>query len=274
MDNYKIINVHLFRPACKGVKQRCEVISCNATDKCELYKNKKCIMKRGFWGGANVYCPHGRFIITEGYTNRARSFYSWEAKRCREYDGYIDVLTICDEKLAVVGDYVYLPYPHLKNYVNKIDGIISDHFLPISEFGAEKINEIYNFKPLALLGGEITSFQEKYIPQFLQHLNEVLPNLYHEFLETYPEYKSDIEAKVKNYIGRTATVSTLKNGSVIYDHHSNGWVIDNNQLVCDKSSTWLPFGKTPTKVVIDITEDMVYKVSDNKMVCEATVFVD
>lgn len=45
MDEYKTINVHLFRPAFKNVKQRCEVLSCNACDSCDMYKQGKCVVK-------------------------------------------------------------------------------------------------------------------------------------------------------------------------------------------------------------------------------------
>lgn len=238
-------------------------------------------MSRGFFGGSNVRCPHSKFRIEEGYTKRAKSYYSWFVKKKKEYgEELVDKLEIQDSKLSIVGgDYVYLPYAHLKNYVNQIEGIINEHFIKIEEFTAQKVYEIFNFNPRALLdNGIIGSYQNKEVPKFIQHLKEIMPNIYEDFVSQYPDCNEQIEEKVSDYRGRTAKISSLKEESIIYDCHSNGWLIRNNQLVCEKCNTTLmiPFGNsnTVTKIVIDITDDMTYKITDNSVVGKKTVFID
>lgn len=279
IEGYEVINVHLFKPAFKNVKQRCEVTTCNAAHKCDLYKSKKCLMSRGFFGGANVYCPHGNLRIEEGYTTRAKSYYSWFMKHKELYgEDKVDALdTKNTDKLCIVGgDYVYLPYSFLHNYVNKIEGIEKEKFIRKDIFNVEKVYEIFKFVPLTLFERqEIRSYQNKEVPKFVQHLKEVMPELYNEFINKYHEYRDIIEQKATNYIGRTAKVSTLKQGSKLCDCHKNCWVITDDKIVCENWKTWLPFGKTPTRTEIGITDDMTYKITDNDSVVEGvTVFID
>lgn len=270
---YKIINVNLFHPAFKNIKQRCEVLSCNACDKCGLYKSGKCVFENAF---ERRNCIHSRFTCEEGCTKRARTYYSWFEKKKKTYgDALVDAVQLGYNKLCVVGgDYVFLPYAFFDNYVNPLKWIEKGHFVPLENFTPDAIYEICQFAPRALIGGVITDYQKKHIPKFLQDLSEVMPDLYKEFLEKYPDYKETAEKHVNNYIGRQAKISTLKEESVILDCHNNEWKIENGKLVCEKWKTWLPFGNTPTRVEITITDDMVYKITDNDSVTDKTVFLD
>lgn len=271
---YKIININLFRPAFKNVKQRCEVLSCEACDKCDLYKSGKCVFHNAF---VRTNCIHSRFTYEEGYTNRARSYYSWFEKKRKAYgDALVDAVKLGYNKLCVVGgDYVFLPYAFFDNYVNPLKWIEKGHFVPLESFTAEAIYEICQFVPRALFNREvIKDYQEKEVPKFLQDLSEVMPDLYKEFLAKYPDYKETAEDHVSNYVGRKAKIATMKEGSIICDCHNNKWKIENGKLVCEDWKTWLPFGKTPTKTEITITDDMVYEITDNATVTDKTVFID
>lgn len=278
-ESYKVINIHFFRPGFKNVKQRCEITYCNACEQCELYKKNQCLVSRGFFGERNVRCPHSKFKVEEGYTPRAKAYASWFARKAKQYgEDLIDKLAVQDTKLVIVGgDYVYLPYDYLKTFVNEINGIISDHFLKLEDFTTEKIYEIVTFVPRAALDyAEIKTYQEKEIPRFIQHLKEQLPGLYKRFLSEYPQYREKFEEKETDYIGRTAKVATLRQGSVIRDCHSNRWVVTGDQIICDncKTSLMIPFGRGPVRIVMDITDDMTVKITDNSTVDQNTIFVD
>lgn len=271
---YKIINVNLFHPAFKDVKQRCEVLSCNACDKCDLFKSGKCVFQDGF---VRTNCIHSKFSSEQGYTKKARSYSGWFEKKRKLYgDALIDAVKVGYSKLCIVGgDYVFLPYSFFDNYVNPLKWVEKGHFVPIEKFNADAIYEICHYIPITLFNREeITDFQKKEIPKFLQDLSEVMPELYKEFLQKYPNYKETAEKHVSNYIGRKAKISTLKEGSVVRDCHNNGWEVRDGKLVCDNWKTWLPFGKTPTKTEITITDDMIYEITDNFSVTDKTVFVD
>lgn len=275
ISEYKIINVNLFRPAFNNVKQRCEVLSCNACDSCELYKSGNCVFNDQIFSRTN--CIHSRFNSEEGYTKRARSYYSWFEKKQQQYGvNLVDAIKTGFEKLCIVGgDYVFLPYPFFDNYSNPLKWVEKGHFVSLEKFNSDAIYEICTYKPRALFGNdEITDFQKKHVPKFLQDLKEVMPELYDDFLTKYPAYKEIAEKHVKNFIGRKAKIATLKDGSIVRDCHHNGWEVKEGKLVCDQWKTWLPFGKTPTKTEITITDDMTYDITDNDMVTDKTVLVD
>lgn len=278
-ESYKVINIHFIRPGIKNEKQRCEILYCNACERCELYKKNQCLNSRGFFGGLNVHCPHSRCVVEKGYTPKAKSYASWFAGKAKQYgDDLVDKLATQNTKLAIVGgDYVYLPYKHLKNFVNQIEGIIAEHFLKLEDFTTEKICEIVTFIPRASFDyAEIKTYQEKEVPRFIWHLKERFPDMYERFLSEYPQYREIFEEKEADYVGRTAKVATLRQGSVIKDCHSNKWMVTGNQIVCDRCDTSLmiPFGKDPVRIVMDITDDMTVKITNNSMVDENTIFVD
>lgn len=277
-DQYKVINIHFFRPGTKTVKQRCEITYCDACSRCDLYKKGQCLISRGF-AGTGIRCPHGKFRVEEGFTLRSKSYHSWFQRKAKQYgEDLVDKLTVQDTKLAVVGgDYVYLPYSHLKNYVNEVEGIVRDHFLKRSDFTVDKILEIITFRPKAALSfEEITSYQDREVPRFVQHVRERFPDLYEEFLSKYPDYRGLIVNKASTYIGRTAKIATLQQGSTFCDCHANLWTVTGNQIICENCTTSLmiPFGKGPARIAVDITDDMAVKVTDNSMVSKDTVFLD
>lgn len=278
MAECQIINVHFFRPGFKNIKQRCEIIECDACEHCALYQNQQCVISRGFFGPPEAACPHGRLIIEEGHTRKAKSYASWFLKKEKQYGpDKVDKLTCNHSKLCIVGgDYVYLPYNHLKTYVNQVKGIVKEHFLKLEDFTTEKIAEILAFVPRTLIDNSPISSYEKEMRTFIQHLKEVMPDLYTQFLSDYPEYQEFCEETVTNYVGRTAKISTLKNGSILLDCHDNEWVITDKYLVCENCDTSLmiPFGNPPAKVTIEITDEMTYKVTDNSSVTAETIFID
>ena len=277
MNDYKIINVHLFRPAFKNVKQRCEILSCNACDSCEMYKQGKCVFKEYIFN--RIICPHAIMHKEEGYTNRARSFYDWFQKKEKKYGNLVDALKYDDNKMCVVGgDYVYLPINHLHVYTNKVEGIVNSHFIPLEDFDVDKIKEIVDFVPLTLIDrAQIKEYQNKEVPKFLQQLKEVMPALYDKFFAKYPEYIEKLEDKVNDYVGRTAYIKTMVEGSVLVDCHNDKWTIESGYLVCKNTDmNLIPFisYNDHTEVKIKITDKMTYKITDNSQVTSDTVFVD
>jgi len=98
--------------------------------------------------------------------------------------------------LAVVGDYVYLPYTHM----NHIDGkgripfesnsgaflSTKDSFIPLELFTPEVIWNIITFRPRSMMGGEITGYRTTQVPRFIYHLKYLLPELFSKVRETHP----------------------------------------------------------------------------------------
>lgn len=267
---YKLINTRVFHPAAKDVRERCEFTYCCASEMCDLYKSGMCVHDRRYFG--DVRCPYGKNRQTEGFTSRAKKFYSWMEDARKTYAETLDKVIFSTDKMAKIHEYVFLPYPFFSNYVNPIKWIEDGHFVKASDFTTERVIEIIKYRPQAMFGGEIERFQRESVPRFLQHLRETFPELYAQ-LEQHELFKK-VSDKVDNYIGRTAYVKTMRHGSYAVDCHKNKWEIDGSEIVCRKWSTWLPFGKTPTEVRIAMTDDMTAKITDNNQVCEKTRFTD
>ena len=273
MSEYKLINVRLFDPALKSVKQRCEYTYCNNSDNCALYKQRKCVHEYRYLD--YTQCPYGRYGKSEGYTRKAKSFKSWFDKKREQHGELVDYIEIYAKKLAVIGDYVYLPYPYLKSYVNSMDGIINKYFIKREDFTVEKIMSLVNYKPEALMGGTIREFQNKYVPRFLQHLKEALPDIYDKFIKAYPEEAERLIRISGNYIGRTAYINTLQADVWISCSRKNIYLYDGEYLVCeDYRESFMPFGTDTAFLKIKVNDKMTVKISNNAQVGENTIFAD
>lgn len=149
-------------------------------------------------------------------------------------------------------------------------GKTSLSYIKLEKFTPELIKKICDLRPKTLFGcGLIKAYYEEYIPRFLDDLKRYYPNIFREFINTYPEYDKEI-----NYVGRKAYISTLNNRSEIKDCHNNTWMIEDNEIVCYKWDTWLPFGGSKTKTRIKITDDMYCEITDNSQVNDNTKFYD
>jgi hypothetical protein len=273
MEEYKLINVRLFNPADRNVKQRCEYTYCNNFDNCSLYSQGKCVHDQRYF--KYIKCPYGRYKDEEGYTKKSKSFRAWFDKKRKKYSCLIDFIEFAMEKLAVIDDYIYLPYPYLKNHMNSLDGVISEHFIKREDFTAEKIMFIVNFEPQALMGGTIGDFQNKYVPKFLQHLKEAIPGIYDEFIEAYPEEKERLIQLSSDYTGRTAYIHTLKVGSAVFSTDGDKFIYDGKNLICKNyKNFFIPFKAGSTALKIKVDEKMTATISDNSQVTENTIFTD
>lgn len=133
-------------------------------------------------------CPYGQMKREEGYTKAAIRCGDLIRKRKDEYG---DIAHSKEDLkfLCYIGDYVFLPLPHLINYSNSIrdknfftgDGDIIEK----KDFTSEFIVELINYRPRAMMGGEITSYQREEVPKFCSQLKRYMP---------------DMSEKVKKYI--------------------------------------------------------------------------
>jgi hypothetical protein len=264
----ELINVHVFDPAHKSTKARCEKLYCSNSKNCSLYKKGQCTLLDKY---NPVYCTYGELNKEYGYTQAARNFYKWQNKKKEEYKDYLDKLTSAHEKLAFVGDYVYLPYSFLKNYTNSLSFMTDTYFCKKEDFTIENIIKIIEFKPLSAFYEEITDFQRKYMPLFVQHLYEEYKEMYDKVAEVYPI--KDIYSKI-SCVGRKALVKTLKINAKVYDR-KNEYIWDGEKLVCNNFKAFFPVIDTKqANVAIYPTDDATIKIDDDNQVDENTKFID
>lgn len=272
----KVISYYLFNPADRNVKQRCEVITCDNCENCKIYLEHRQCATHTVMFGDDVVCPHSSINREHGYTRKAKSYHNWFSKRKSEYGADLEkAVKDAPDKLVIVGgDYVYLPYSFIKTYNSGVSELVNQRFIPLSSFNEDKIYEIITFEPTDLFHQVIGDYRLNVVPRFIQHMNEVMPELLTKAIKKYPDIKSIADKSIYDYIGRKAKISTLADGSELSDCHSNIWIKCGTTIECDKWKTWLPFGKTATKVTIEITNDMLYTVDNNEIVKSDTVFID
>lgn len=247
-----------------------DIAYCDKYEQCDFYKNGTCFNAGRF----KENCKIGKKENIQGWTSRAakgREFCSKWKK-----DEYYRKLKEPSQTIGIVEDTAILCIRDMKLDDNEtpIEDVgfrkTSLSYIKLEKFTPELIKKICDLRPKVLLGYEpIKAYYEEYIPRFLGDLKRNCPNIFNKFVTTYPEYRKEI-----NYIGRKAYINTLNNGSEIKDYHNNTWTIEDDEIVCYKWETWLPFKGSPTETRIKITDDMYCKVTDNSQVNDNTKFYD
>lgn len=247
-----------------------DIAYCDKCEQCDFYKSGTCF-NAGRWKGN---CKIGKKETITGWTSKAkkgREFYQkWKSDECYAK------LKEPNRTIGLVDDLVILNIHDMKLNEDNIpvedvgfgNGKLS--YISLEKFTPLLIKKICDLRPQVLFGyGDIKAYYKEYIPKFLDDLKRNYPKIFESFISEYPEYNKEI-----NYVGRYAYIHTLKNGSELKDCHSNIWKIEDDEIVCYKWKTWLPFKGQPTETRIKITDDMLYKVSDNDQVDENTRFED
>jgi hypothetical protein len=282
MMDKEIIHASIYDPANaifssrRSDRARCTVVRCGDKDKCGLYARGECayISLIGWHR-----CPYGEVFTETGFTRRARKYRVWLNERRERYKD-VGRLTSHTTRLAIVGEYVFLPYAHMT--MNESIPFLApggflrkdNCFLPLENFTVETIRSIVGFHPHAVMGGEIRAYQEKSVPQFLAHLKEEMPDLYAEALKEIPGIK---QRSVLNSVGRKAYLDSLKAGVVIRSgkKHITTWKWTGTVLESqDASVLGIPPGlKTKeTRAVITPQEGQTVEITSEDQVDEDTQY--
>lgn len=233
MSNHKPIHASVWSPLDKSLFKypakdpaTCEVYYCEKAESCGLLQKGQCI-HASFLGPR---CPHGYVRKETGPTKYARSCSDWVRKKRDEFKDVLGkVRSSPSHKIVEVGDWIYLPYSHL-DMNEKLPIIAHSHlfvsgspFMKKYDFTIEVIKRIVDFRPYALMGGEITDYQKKEVPKFLLHLSETYPELYKQLLDANPEYVERYNLTVKNYVGRKALLKTTNPFNIEIGKHKFQW---------------------------------------------------
>ena len=208
-----VIHANVYNP-CKSLffkakandRAECQTIDCSNSE-CPLLSRKQCYMRGGL---APNRCPYGTYSRASGPTKRAASFYSWINEQKEKYKG-VPFLDIPPDKIEFIGDYVLLPYAHMTMCqavpFRSRGGMMSsgDAFLPKENWTLETVISLITFRPQALFGGEITSYNKEVVPQFLLHLREADKGMWAQLIAVMPAL--DVKP---NHVGRKAILSTLR----------------------------------------------------------------
>lgn len=276
----KIINVTIFEPhnalfkEQRNDKSECKTVSCSNSDNCSLYKNGKCVLINTFGSG----CPYGIKSREVGPTKRASKYGRWISERKEKYKEVYKKLGSNDSIMAVVGDYIFLPYAHMGlekdiPFVTK-SGLFggTGGFLKLVDFTPNMIHKLVSIIPMSLLGGPITSYETEVVPIFLKHLSEVMPEKFNEFVEAYPQYE---KYRNSTNVGRKAMLSSIKVGVGLFkDIHGGLWSWDGTYLISTNSKMSFGLVNKFEEIRVKPLGDHEVKISDDGQVSKNTKFLD
>ena len=265
------------RPA--NEKTTCESVTCRLKH-CPLREKGFCTWMPFLGWHA---CPYGKMHKETGPTKRAQSFRRWVAERKSKHPD-VGVLKSPPNKMAFIGDYVFLPYAHMD--MNK-DAAFLKHssafvkgtaFLPLEHWNIDTILNIIVYRPHALMGGEITTYQKESVPAFIAHLKELDPEMFDKLVEKRPDLDVEI-----SYVGRKALLRTLAHpiewDAKVNDKYPVHWKWDGKTLKSTSqhvySSTWggsIPMESIDFRAVPK--ENAAIVIQDSDWVTEETEFID
>lgn len=279
MSQSKVIYSYVYVPS-RGEKKtsrpRRTTNLCEMSDKCDLYKQGRCILMK-FIGG---FCPYGKQTCSEGPTMMAKSFSKWCSDEKEKYVGESERLSSPNDGIYNIGDYVYLNYAHIEFDNHKVPFLRMSTFmtsgrpfLKLEDFNLETIKSIVDNRPEAMMGGEIKDYQNKSVPLFVRHLSEKYPELYKQLIAEYPE-RMLTEKQLSN-IGRKAKISTLRpNIGEFVDIHGGKWAWDGEYLISSNSKASFMLVDSFSELRIKPSEAAGVKVTDDAQVTEETIFID
>ena len=283
-NNSKMVSAFVFNPDnsifsdLKNKHAYCEMIKCSLPE-CPLRAEGSCINRNII----SSNCPYGRNFKDEGPTRKARSFYKWVSEKQKIIEG-VPMLTNPVNKLRFIGDYVYLPYSFMDNN-KEIPFLRHSHafsfgqpFLKKEFWTLETVEKILNFKPQALMGGEIKDYQTESVPKFLSHLREEDKSMWDKLVQKRPQLD-----KTPSYIGRKAYLWTVKFPISFTVASKEGkypvhWTWDGVHLSTESknaySNCWgnIPLNSVEIKGVPH--ESSVIEIKDDSWVLETTKFMD
>lgn len=267
----KLIHNHVYNPKKSLFKTSgndragCYRVYCSFDGECPLFERGCCASRDFFTRG----CPYGRKEKLTGPTPRAKSFHSW----IQSHEIESPSLDSPPKKIAFVGEWVYLPYAHM----DMCESVPFVHhggafrcgqpFIPRTEWTIETVCKLLDFRPQALIGGEITTYQREEIPKFIEHLKET--EIWPELIKARPTLD-----KPANYVGREAYLRTLKPG-ISWKGDHGVWSWDGELAHCeDYKSVFLDIKSERTSVMARPEKDFTIKVESNDWVSSETEFKD
>jgi hypothetical protein len=281
MQEYKPIHFHIFNPDNalfkEGRNEKAEVslVTCCNFDNCDLYKRRECSYCATFsWHR----CAYGKRSRYEGYSKRAKRFFSW-IKEQKELYANVGNLSAASNVMAFVGDYVFLPYAHMTMCESvpflAHGAFLSDGncFISKEHFTVENILKLVEFRPHALMGGEITCYQKEEIPKFLKHLSEKANDLFLEVIKKSEHAQSQF--KLYSNIGRKAILQTLTpNIGKFVDIHEGEWIWDGEWLKSTNSKASFMLAKKFKEVRVKPDGNVEVKITDETQINKDTIFVN
>lgn len=268
------ICVHLYGDGSRDNRLRAEYIYCGRANECSAYKQGKCLCVTAPF---SKRCPIGSVNRVDGGVKRSKMF-ARVTDRAKADFNYGKLRYSSNLKVVRIGDDAVLMLSYVRLKIENGDLKVNDPWKSGSEIlfvskenlTADNILKVCEYKPTALLGGVIDSYQNDEVPMLLRQFRELFPEIYSELI-----IKSPIqENKVPNFIGKQAKLLTLK-PNCKYETMYGSFFFDGKRAYFDNYNTaFKPFWECGNmSVTIEVTNNTVATVSDNEQVLDTTEFV-
>ncbi len=270
-----LINVQLY-----GDKPiRAEYVYCDKTENCPFYKQGNCLNCTAPFVDR---CKFGSVSAVQGPRTKCPSRDAFCSKT-RAHEKFGKLRHPGDWTLRVIGDYVALnlgiwevekrAYIH-NEWQDTNDYRVNSHFvnnfswIPINDFTVDLLKRVFNYRATYSLSWEENPrYKDKVLPNLCYELRRYMPDLYQNFISTYPEYNL-----LPNHIGKYAKLRTLSR-DCIYRLNYGAFHWEGEYLVCpDWRSSFNPFDAKTVEVRFIPDESIKYKIDNNDQVTEITEF--
>ncbi len=204
-----LVHRSIYKPAHRDGKAHAYVwsIYCNVPDgpecSCPLYQRGLCTHADGALLSAP--CPYGMADKISGPTGKAYQGLDKFIDQWRGTEPTPNVRGYHTDRMYTVGDYVVLPYPFMGMCEAAFGEGAKAFFGPgrpwiaRSDWNAATVQKLIDFRPQALMGGEIVDYRFKSLPTFLYDLSFADPALYAEVMALAVTGRVQYENEVAKY---------------------------------------------------------------------------
>lgn len=284
-DSAKIIKTEVYSPKQWGSKSgKAKIINyiCTKSETCSLLKNGLCVNASQF---SSKKCPNGWRTREEGFTPRSKKYQTWIDEQKTIHMETLNVsLDIPPTKFAVIDEYIYIPYSYWNQNRNLIDidsptlFTNGTYFIEKSRFTLKFFELMISYQPNKFDSRAAhNEYQSKVVPLMVQHLSEVFPKMYAEWVNEYPISAERLIPLEIDYVGRTAVLNTVSIGSEFsFDTSENLLTWNGSHLVSDNYRVSFPPTKTGNaKIEFEITDSDTVKITNNdQVIAGQTIFID
>ena len=244
------------------------VIFCSNSDKCELYKKGQCSLGVMYTWTSNK-CPYGERKTDSGYTPRARKHRLWVNATKEKYKDVKKLEPPTKNKMAVVGEYIYLNYEHFIDDKNLPFVMNSNYY----ENPFMKMED-FNYKVVdALFVRRRSRISHDVMKRFVLHLKEQYPAMFIKLLKEHPE--ADNIFKELSHVGRKAKLFTLTpNIGEFHAYDRKEWRWDGNYLTSEEEGMLIGSICSFSEIRLKPRENTIIEITDDKQVNSDTIFID
>ena len=218
-----LLNIYLHEASKQNERAEVGTFSCclpGGPEMCPLFQKGECLSTSVIHGSN---CLYGKEGYSESATKRAQSYYKFvtaaRAQIAEEKAKGLPQPKYTSMQLVKIGEYVVFPNGQI-TMCEAVPFVAHGGFfrtgrpwLKEEDFTVENLLRLVNFRPQALMGGEITTYQKEEVPRLLLQLKFRFPEMFAAVIEAAPELAERVPNPEK-FVGATLNVTKFPSGLV------------------------------------------------------------